>query len=632
MKRIYCLVVCFCVLGILGYAASAVFAIDAYFDTQISTSLDIETDSGTLVVRMLDEEVPPILSDVTYEQTINVEIIFDASKTMGEPDINGNRKIDIAKKLVSILVQSFPQRDTAFALRVNGAASGNNCLDSALVVPFTKNNGQQILDAVRPIQPTGLSPLSYSLRQVLQDFSGRLGMQIVFIITDGLETCDVGPVDPCTVTMDMLLQADFTGNINILGVNTIYDDAQELLSCFAARGNGEFLDSNRNTGRQLAQLIHESSQLIYSISRILDPETLAEGKILGLRNLRIGDATGLEPASAQDTGQGTDVLIQPGIIQKQATTSQIREIDVTQLPQTDAGYSTHELPPGIYKIEFVTTPVLVSYFTIDQQQDHTIGIVRSGEGFDLYERAHLAMGNRYYDTGQIEKAVEEYQKVLEFDSRNVDAHLNMGIIYQDILQDLEKAAFHYKTYLELQGPRQEEVSRWLREVRGLPSPEEELQQQIQAREEQLAQEAAAQRAAEEQAQRQKERQKALAAYNEILTANPDIVQLAEEDVISGETVAVQVSIETTDSKARTIALDVGERIQRLLGRTPNEIRVYRENNLETPIVRAGYDQSQQRYVIIEDETDAPVPLGPRENGTSPVFPEQEPPAEGEQPE
>ncbi len=131
---------------------------------------------------------------------------------------------------------------------------------------------------------------------------------------------------------------------------------------------------------------------------------------------------------------------------------------MTNLPRTDQGFSRHELPAGVYKLEFLTIPPLVAYATVDQQRETTIGIVRSGLGLDLYDRAHLALGNRYYDNGQIEEAMTEYQKVLDFDSQNINAHLNMGIIYQDILNDKEQAANHYKIYLELQGPRQEEVS------------------------------------------------------------------------------------------------------------------------------------------------------------------------------
>jgi hypothetical protein len=103
MKRHYPLImiVCYC-LGIICYQASPGLAIDAFFDTEISTKLEPEPNTGTVYVTRLDEEVPPVFPDIVYEPVIHVEIIFDASKTMEEPDINGIKKIDIARKIVSL--------------------------------------------------------------------------------------------------------------------------------------------------------------------------------------------------------------------------------------------------------------------------------------------------------------------------------------------------------------------------------------------------------------------------------------------------------------------------------------------------------------------------------------------------
>jgi len=545
-------------MGLVASAAAPVLALDAYFDSQITTDLEARPDIGTVRVRILDEAVQPVFTDVIYEKVIHAEIIFDASKTMAEPDVNGIPKIEIAKRIVSLLVKFFPAQDTRFALRVNGARYANNCLDSELVVPFQRNNGAEVLEAVRTIQPTGLSPLTFSLRQVLQDFVGTKGTKLVFLITDGLETCDTEPADTCTVTMDMLQQAEFDGAVNIIGINTVYDQARTLLACLAARGNGEFLDSNRDDGRTFARLIRDSSQLSYSISKIIDPESLAEGKILELINRRIGDYTILE------------------------------EDNVVLQPERLSGYSLHELQPGIYKIEFATVPVLASYFTLDRQQELTIGVVRSGKGLDLYDRAHLALGNWYYDNGQIEGAVEEYHKILEFDDHNVDAHLNLGIIYDDLLNDNEKAAEHYKQYLELQGPRQDEVREWLREVRGEPSEEELRQQRMQEAEQERLLAEQERLEAEERRQRELARQQFTAVYEEIRTANPNIRQLSEEEVRSADTVRVEVSNTTTDARAQRIAEDVARRIRDGLNRTP-EIVVYRQNKPDVPVARATYN-------------------------------------------
>ncbi|PID58811.1 hypothetical protein CSB45_02085 [candidate division KSB3 bacterium] len=596
MRRVYTLLIICCILAISGRFSHEAFGIDAYFDSEISTNLTYTPNTGTLIVEMLEEELPPILPNVFYKRTIYVEVIFDASKTMQEPDINGIPKISVAKSLVAALVRYFPNRDTQFALRVSGGALQNNCFDSELVVPFSPKNGQELLQALKNVHPTGLSPITYSLRQILSDFQGTIGSKIVFLITDGQDTCDTEPADTCTRTMDTLQEAEFDGVVNILGVNTLQRDVQALLSCLSARGYGRYLDSNRNSGQQLGQLIRESSQINYSILRVLDAETLAEGKILGLYNRRIGDATEVADTATMNNSATT---IKPGIIRKEKTGFEIQEIRVRDLPRNSSAYSSHELPPGVYKIEFLTTPPLASYFTIDQAQELRIGVIRSGEGFDLYARAHLSLGNRYYDADQFEEALQEYQKVLDFDPRNVDAHLNMGIIYQDILHDTEQAISHYKRYLELQGPRSTEVSTWFREAQGLPSEEKELQMRLQEREEQLAREEAARLAQEEELKRQKEMKKAMAAYNEILTANSRIRELSKDAVVQGAaSLEVIVSTATTDSAAERIALDVGRRMKNLLNQTP-DVYVYRERDRNITVKKAVFDAGRGEYVLTE---------------------------------
>ena len=288
--------------------------------------------------------------------------------------------------------------------------------------------------------------------------------------------------------------------------------------------------------------------------------------------------------------------VQPGIITKQSSELDIQEIRIEDLPLTNGNYSTHELPPGVYKIEFLTTPPLASYFTIDQGQQLTIGLVRSGNGFDLFDRAHLAIGNRYYDNGQYQEALAEYQKVLDFDSKNVDAHLNMGVIYQDILQDKEQASLHYRTYMELQGPRQEEVSKWFREVQGLPSEEDILQQKLLERNEEKAREEAEELMAAEEERLKKEEQKAIDAYNEVLTANPNIRTLSQQEIVSrSPKIEVIVSSATTVTRAEKLAVDVGTRLKTLLNYTP-DVYIYRETDPNTLIQKAMYDAAQQIYV------------------------------------
>ena len=52
MKHVYMFVLIFCMLGTMGFT-SEVMAIDAYFDSEISTSLEYTPNTGTLLVQMI---------------------------------------------------------------------------------------------------------------------------------------------------------------------------------------------------------------------------------------------------------------------------------------------------------------------------------------------------------------------------------------------------------------------------------------------------------------------------------------------------------------------------------------------------------------------------------------------------
>jgi len=47
------------------------------------------------------------------------------------------------------------------------------------------------------------------------------------------------------------------------------------------------------------------------------------------------------------------------------------------------------------------------------------------------------------------KAIKAYQKSLEIEPENPDAHYNLGVLYESIGEEPSKAIFHYSKYLEL---------------------------------------------------------------------------------------------------------------------------------------------------------------------------------------
>ncbi len=62
------------------------------------------------------------------------------------------------------------------------------------------------------------------------------------------------------------------------------------------------------------------------------------------------------------------------------------------------------------------------------------------------------------------RAADYFQSALEKNPRFAAAHLNLGIIYQDYVNQPKKARQHYEAYLKLGGKRASEVRKWLKDL------------------------------------------------------------------------------------------------------------------------------------------------------------------------
>jgi lipoprotein NlpI len=66
---------------------------------------------------------------------------------------------------------------------------------------------------------------------------------------------------------------------------------------------------------------------------------------------------------------------------------------------------------------------------------------------------------------EYEKALEAFRHVLVLDPGFANAYLNLGIIFSDVYRDGTKALFYFKQYVELDGPRKDEVRAWMAELK-----------------------------------------------------------------------------------------------------------------------------------------------------------------------
>lgn len=140
----------------------------------------------------------------TEPSLTRVLFVFDASNSM-KMKHNSTTRIQGAKELFYKFLDSLnKQKNIQFALRMYGHTvkyPPGDCKDSKLVVPFGKNNVGLIKSKVAEAKPTGITPIEHSLTESANDFPDAKAVNMIILITDGIEECDG---DPCKARQKLM--------------------------------------------------------------------------------------------------------------------------------------------------------------------------------------------------------------------------------------------------------------------------------------------------------------------------------------------------------------------------------------------------------------------------------------------
>lgn len=140
-------------------------------------------------------------------QLTRILFVLDGSQSMLTKWESGT-KMQVAQRLLSNMVDSLKEiKHIEMALRVYGHQSPvppQDCNDTKLEVPFSKNNTDKIKKCLNKIRPKGTTPIAYSLELAGNDFpKNQKSRNIVILITDGIESCEG---DPCAVSEQLQKQ------------------------------------------------------------------------------------------------------------------------------------------------------------------------------------------------------------------------------------------------------------------------------------------------------------------------------------------------------------------------------------------------------------------------------------------
>lgn len=176
----------------------------------------------------------PEFSDARYQfkENLNVVFIIDASGSMAQT-INGKSKMASAKDSILSFVNKLP-KDAKVGIRVYGhKGSGSDrdkqlsCSSSELVYPIANYNAEQFQASLNKFSPSGWTPIGLALREAKQDlaaFDGENYTNIVYLVSDGIDTCDDNPVEAAKE----LYSSNISPIINVIGFDVDNDGQKQL--------------------------------------------------------------------------------------------------------------------------------------------------------------------------------------------------------------------------------------------------------------------------------------------------------------------------------------------------------------------------------------------------------------------
>jgi len=193
----------------------------------------------------------------------NIAIHLDASGSMAG-HVPGGIKMDLAKSALRKYASGLPM-ESLMSLRVYGHKGTGSDSDKSLSCSSTEvmyqtstYNEGAFTEALGKFKPSGWTPLAASINQAYEDLKATASENtenILFIVSDGIETCGGNPVEEAR----KLAESDLNIKVNIIGFN-VDDAGQRQLRETAEAGNGEYftVNSNMDLDNTITQLLEDA--------------------------------------------------------------------------------------------------------------------------------------------------------------------------------------------------------------------------------------------------------------------------------------------------------------------------------------------------------------------------------------
>jgi len=201
------------------------------------------------------------------KKQLNVIVAFDSSGSMAERVIDG-RKIDLAKAAVERFLGGLPE-EAKVGLVVYGHKGSNqpsgkavSCAGVEELYALAALDKSKLAQAVQTFQPTGYTPLAASINrsgEMLTRYAGETQQNVVYVVSDGLETCGGDAVAAARAVHNSNTKAV----INIIGFN-VGNAEQRQLREVAQAGGGEYFSAQN--GADLNRVFTNTTNILKTVT------------------------------------------------------------------------------------------------------------------------------------------------------------------------------------------------------------------------------------------------------------------------------------------------------------------------------------------------------------------------------
>lgn len=216
------------------------------------TRVELPDPSGVIDMARFDMEGMPE-ADRRYEfkENYNIEVILDASGSMGA-DAGGETRMEQAKREIQSFLSSAPE-EANVSLRVYGYEGTGDDADkdmSCAAIDEVYERGSYdeaaFQEALDQFEPAGWTPVAGALESAAESFKdldGEENTNLIYLVSDGIETCDGDPV----AAAKSFAGSNVSPIINVIGFNAD-SEAQQQLKEVAKEADGAYANVNNAEG------------------------------------------------------------------------------------------------------------------------------------------------------------------------------------------------------------------------------------------------------------------------------------------------------------------------------------------------------------------------------------------------